>query len=669
MIRLDRELSASVSSLSLLPILHQPPSVSNNLSEKLLVDDRGKKPRPSRGLELKVRRLNAKCENLEKDATFWKRKFFVIKEKHRNVSKNASMLKKENEKLSFALNFHKRIASYLNIYRSQLSGAEKLKYAAALFPIQNDYKRAPTGCRNPVSSYYKRTLVTSPQKCTRSKMAQIKSKILEFYLDDENSVASPGKKEFITRKKVKKGKRYLTDTLTNLHSKFCKINNVKMSRAVFFQSRPFWVVRAKIATRDTCLCKEHTNFKFLIEKLHHLKIINTRSSTGCLQIVGCEILTQACVDRSCTSCKISNFKISEDLAQRETFYYEWIVESQSREGAGGKIYTVNITIKKKVTCIVSKLVEHFWCKLPIFLKHVYLVTHQHQAFRTIKLNLDFDEVVLAFDFSTNYVGKCREEIQSSNYGASKQQISLRTGIFYYRDKGSNLMKHVSFGSICDFLQHDAAAASAYMEPVFAYLLELIPQVKIIHFMSDGPTSQYKNKRFLYLFRYFSQKLNLEKATQNYSAPGHGKGGPDAEGAVLKGQADEAVMRGIDVMCAHDMTDVVRGNPESKIKVFKIEKDDVKRLEKLIPETLEPVKKILSAYQITWVKSKPLSLNLKTFTCAGCDQLSISSTSVCDHYNLYDYEYSHKVEEQNRLVKNLTLPKTTATSSDELEYKL
>lgn len=319
-----------------------------------------------------------------------------------------------------------------------------------------------------------------------------------------------------------------------------------------------------------------------------------------------------------------------------------------------------MTTKNKVQCTVKELVQKFFEKLPTFLKHVHLTTHQHNAFRNLKANLDFNEVIFAFDFSTNYLGKCREEIQSSNYGASKQQISLQTGIFYYRDKNSNLIKHASFGTVCDFLQHDAAAAWASLEPAFEYLLELVPDVEIIHSISDGPTSQYRNKRFLYLYKYFCQKLKLKKATQNYSAPGHGKGGPDAEGAIIKGNCDRAVLRGIDVMCAQDVIDVNQANPEFKIKVFKIAKEDVERMEKIIPEKLPPVAKILSAYQVTWLKSQPEILNLKSMTCDTCN----STTSFCEHYNIYNFNYAKKTVENKTKTKEKQALLQTGTFDDE-----
>lgn len=571
-------------------------------------------------------------KNLKKVQSRLQTRVTTLKKKNVMVSEKNKALTKQNRNLSLVVNFQKTIIKHLDAYKSNLSQCQKRLFLSSMVD-ENSNKRAPRGCRTVVNSYYKKTLLQGQQQDRASKFSHIKSQVKNFYLDDENSTPSPGKHEFITRNKIKKGKRYLTDTQVNLWNHFCKKYKVKISRAFFFNLRPFWVVQPKISTRDTCLCKEHTNFKFLITKLHILKLLNVRNTTGCLQLAGCETLTADCVNRTCSQCKDFRIDIPADQTQKTTFYEEWIKETRSREGAGGKIYNVTVTTKRKVNCTVSKLVEVFFQILPLFLKHVHLVTHQYKALREISENLDFKEIKFGFDFSTNYVGKCREEVQSTNYGASKNQVSLQTGIFYYRDQIGQI-QHVGFASVCDFLQHDAAAAWAYLEPVLDHLVELVPDVEVIHFHSDGPTSQYKNKRFLYLFTYFCKKYKLKKATHNYTAPGHGKGGGDAEGAVFKNACDRAVLSGSDVMCAQDMINIIRRNEKSKLKVFKIEKEDVRRVEKIIPENVGQVKKIASVYQVTWLNSNPKTLNLKYLSCHH----NSATNSVCSHYNIYDYIY-------------------------------
>ncbi|GBP76231.1 40S ribosomal protein S3 [Eumeta japonica] len=76
--------------------------------------------------------------------------------------------------------------------------------------------------------------------------------IHQFYEDDNNSRCAAGKKECITHKKNKKQKRYLLDSLKNLHQKFLNTSLVKIGYDSFCKLRPFWVVVPKLTDRERC---------------------------------------------------------------------------------------------------------------------------------------------------------------------------------------------------------------------------------------------------------------------------------------------------------------------------------------------------------------------------------------------------------------------------------
>lgn len=135
----------------------------------------------------------------------------------------------------------------LQSYQSELSEPEKQKFASSFLPFSSDFKRSPKGSRRPVNKYYQRTALEGPNERKPNKFVAIKKAVHNFYLDDEISAPSPGKNEFITRNKIKRGKRHLTDNLTNLFSEFCQQNeNLTLLKALFFKLRPFWVVQPKI---------------------------------------------------------------------------------------------------------------------------------------------------------------------------------------------------------------------------------------------------------------------------------------------------------------------------------------------------------------------------------------------------------------------------------------
>ena len=52
----------------------------------------------------------------------------------------------------------------------------------------------------------------------------MKRKIEQFLRRDINSTVAPGKRDTITRKGLKKQKRYLNDSLKTLHERFVKEN-------------------------------------------------------------------------------------------------------------------------------------------------------------------------------------------------------------------------------------------------------------------------------------------------------------------------------------------------------------------------------------------------------------------------------------------------------------
>ncbi|KAF9405953.1 hypothetical protein HW555_013504 [Spodoptera exigua] len=68
----------------------------------------------------------------------------------------------------------------------------------------------------------------------------LRKEIEVFFEDDENSRLCSGKKECITRNKVRKQKRYISDTLVNLHEKFLKTSSYSISYSAFCKMRPFW---------------------------------------------------------------------------------------------------------------------------------------------------------------------------------------------------------------------------------------------------------------------------------------------------------------------------------------------------------------------------------------------------------------------------------------------
>lgn len=110
--------------------------------------------------------------------------------------------------------------------------------------------------------YYRRVYM-------KNQMIEARKEVSKFLAKDESSRLTAGKKETITRKKIKKQKRLLTDTLKNLYKKFIMEHPMykNISYSLFCKFRPFWIVPPNVTNRNTCLCKVHDNIKLLMSRL------------------------------------------------------------------------------------------------------------------------------------------------------------------------------------------------------------------------------------------------------------------------------------------------------------------------------------------------------------------------------------------------------------------
>lgn len=121
-------------------------------------------------------------------------------------------------------------------------------------------------------------------------------KVMSFWTRDDNSRLTAGKSQTITRGKIKKHKRFLNDTMKNLHRKFLlESPNNSVCYSLFCRMRPFWVVQPSIADRETCLCKVHENLCYLVEKLHSLRLIGSTDLEKMAESICCDSNLKDCM--------------------------------------------------------------------------------------------------------------------------------------------------------------------------------------------------------------------------------------------------------------------------------------------------------------------------------------------------------------------------------------
>ena len=112
----------------------------------------------------------------------------------------------------------------------------------------------------------------------QKQVIDLKNKVKTFLEEDRHSRIKAGKKETITRFKVKKQKRVFNDTLYNLHERFTVEMKCTLSYSLFCRLRPFWRLSPTIKDREVCICQLHDNADLICEKLYNTELLPTKKS-------------------------------------------------------------------------------------------------------------------------------------------------------------------------------------------------------------------------------------------------------------------------------------------------------------------------------------------------------------------------------------------------------
>lgn len=472
----------------------------------------------------------------------------------------------------------------------------------------------------------------STKKDNRNRMIAITH---EFYEDDSNSRCAAGKKECITRNNIKKQKRYLLDSLKNLHRKFLSTNSMIIGYSLFCRLRPFWVVEPKLTDRDTCACITHENINLKLVALKNANILNFATHQSVLQTVCCDRYSEKCLSRTCDGCSMKILSYNEFDNSAEILVKQWrnskelIQDIKTNKERYITKYKKE-TQKLKPYDLITQLEENDLRKL---FQHELNIVHQYNTIKSLKESLTEKDALIHMDFSENWTTKYNQEIQSYHFGGSRTQISLHTVVVYTKDKTT------SHCTVSLNLAHGAGAIWAHLEPV---LITLPSTVENLHFLSDGPLTQYKNKTMFYILGCRIQDFYplALKYSWNFHEAGHGKGAPDGVGATCKRSADQLIARNGDITNLHDFVGVL-GEKCPGIKISIIEDADIERVNKMIKENEDkqkPFKGTLLVHQVRGNVYIPNKLEMKALSCF-CDD------GGCDHFKLGTLEYQTNI---NRL---------------------
>lgn len=338
-------------------------------------------------------------------------------------------------------------------------------------------------------------------------------------------------------------------------------------------------------------------------------------------------LNVACLERRCAHCsdKNVNFNI---VNGGDTIVYERWVTKNVNVIIKGQEKQVKKTIKEKVKTSQLLLTNILKLNLPIYMQHLANHYNQLRAINFIKQNLTSSDGLLHIDFSENYGCKYGTEIKSAHFGGSKGQLSLHTCVYYSQQSQSSI-KTTCICTVSQDLRHDPVLICAHLKPVLEQIKLLTPDLKDLHILSDGPTTQYRNKTmFQMIVNYLGTVSGAETITWHFSERGHGKGAPDGVGGCLKRTCDKAVANGRDIIDLDTFIDCSKVNCKG-IMVIPIDDSHVPEIQNIADAiNVYPFKGTFKIHQITWSISEPNILHARRLSCIVC-----AADTKCPHFEM------------------------------------
>lgn len=142
------------------------------------------------------------------------------------------------------------------------------------------------------------------------------------------------------------------------------------------------------------------------------------------------------------------------------------------------------------------------------------------------------------DFAENFTCGALEEVQSAYWNAD--MVTLHTSVIYF--PSGHTKTHLSVVGVSETPSHNANTVHAMINKLVPMVKEEFPHLEVVHYLTDSPTSQYRNKTIFQITTYHEEMLGV-RATWDYLEAGHGKGPCDGLGASVKRSADNAIKQG------------------------------------------------------------------------------------------------------------------------------
>ncbi|CAM1303135.1 Uncharacterised protein r2_g1312 [Pycnogonum litorale] len=334
----------------------------------------------------------------------------------------------------------------------------------------------------------------------------------------------PGMKDSVSVRnkdgeKVQHQKRLVLSNLKELHSSWKETYpKKKIGFSSFAALRPKWCVLAgSSGTHSVCVCKYHQNPKLMAE--------------GCLKSSVRDLMkfcvrsteNEMCMMGHCNDCPgreglVDHLKNCELNDIEDVTYQQWISTDRTK--------LTTITESKE------DFIDNFSSQLLKLTRHSFTAKSQSAYMKDLKSSMKpLEEIILQGDFAENYSYVVQDEIQSFHW--ENKQATLHPFVAYCKlNDEDGTLEHRNICVVSDVKEHSTSTVYAFQQVVIEYIKKEFPEVKKVHYFTDGCAGQYKNKHNFISLCNRQKDFGLD-AEWNFFATSHGKSACDGIGGTVK----------------------------------------------------------------------------------------------------------------------------------------
>ena len=347
-----------------------------------------------------------------------------------------------------------------------------------------------------------------------------------FLMRQDNATTKPGKKDAVRVGKEKRQIYVLNDYLMNLHKKYNEEHpNNKVQLTTFKNWRPKNIRLVSEKRIEDCYCGKCRNWELLT------KPVSTAIGASRVPDQAPKFVKE--IDDDTFEQMVTDFKTKHSGRKEPIIYQTWERTKDENEVERTTLVTKQIGLTGFI-----KMLKEGYANVK---EHIARHNNQVEQVRFLRDNLpdDGSACTMQMDFAENYTARASVNTQSSYW--NQKSITLHPIVVHWKENGEK--KDKSYAVVVDSRAHGPATVSAIIDRMAVKLKNDMPNLKYITYVTDSPTSQYRNRQMMeVLIRH--EELYGTRAGWLYSEVGHGKGPCDGVGGAVKRRAEEALKRGV-----------------------------------------------------------------------------------------------------------------------------